>query len=580
MPKVLPTRESARECWLVNTGMKMMIPPQSPPSSAIIRVRINKGRRVVLRRYKRNPGRSDLRLNRCFLASLLLCSIVSASRAQLPPVKTTPLGQGSAGPTGAGCSTTEASSCAQVAAKILPVLMGPSPLEGNLRQLTDEIGGRVTGSREMAKAVEWAVAAFRAGGVDVHTEKYTFPVTWSEGETRLEVLGPQKFPVHLVSVGWSPATPPAGIEANLVDIGYGNESDFARAGPAAEGAILLAYTDLGSGWADLMNEYGPPPRVIDRAMKAGATAILWMGARERMLLYRHTNTIDGQLEKMPQAVVAREDAMRLARSLAAYPGKVRVRLTMPNKIGGPVPQENVVGEIRGYEKPDEAVILGAHLDSWELGSGALDNGCDAAMVIEAARALRATGLVPRRSIRFVLFSGEEQGLVGSWQYALAHRPELDKIRAVIVFDSGIGRFTGYSLSGRADIEDGVRAILQPLDSWDISHHTLDGDIDSDQWDFALEGIPTLESVQDEANYLPNYHAASDTFDKVDIRELKTNAVIAAVTVWGIADRAEPLGKRLSHAEVERWLQDTGLDQKMKERGYWPSWQNGTRGRQK
>ena len=521
-----------------------------------------------------------MRLGRFFFASLLLCFAAFTLSAQLPPAKTAPLARGAVAQTAPGCSTTEASSCAQVAAKILPLVMGQSPLEGNLRRLTDEIGGRVTGSPEMAKAVDWAVAAFRAGGVEVHTEKYTFPVTWSEGETRLEVLGPEKFPAHAVAEGWSPPTPAGGIEANLVDIGYGNESDFARAGTAAKGAILLVSTDLGSTWADLMSEYGPPPGIIDRALKAGAAAIVWMGARERTLLYRHTNTGDGHLEKIPQAIVAREDAMRLARAVAANPGKVRVRLTMPNKVGGPVPQENVIGEIRGYEKPDEAVILGAHLDSWELGTGALDNGCNAAMVIEAARALKATGLVPRRSIRFVLFSGEEQGLVGSWQYASAHRAELDKIRAAVVFDSGIGRFTGYSLSGRADIEDGVRALLQPLDSWDISHHTLDGDIDSDQWDFALEGIPTLESIQDEANYLPNYHAASDTFDKVDIRELKVNAVIAALTAWGIADRAEPLGKRLSHAEVEQWLQDTGLDEKMKQRGYWESWQNGTRGRQK
>jgi carboxypeptidase Q len=521
-----------------------------------------------------------MRLGRSIFAFLLVCIGMCTCLAQLPPVKSDPLAKGGSPQAAAACSATEASSCAQAVAKILPLVMGPSPLEVNLRRLTDEVGGRVTGSPEMAKAVEWAVAAFRAAGVDVHTEKYTFPVTWSEGETRLELLGPEKFPVHLVSGGWSPATPAGGIEANLVDIGYGNESDFARAGGAVKGAILLAYTDLGSTWADLMNEDLQPLGVTERALKGGAAAIVWMGARERMLLYRHSNTIDGQLERIPQAIMAREDAMRLARTVAAHPGKVRVRLTMPNKIGGPVQQENVVGEIRGYEKPDEAVILGAHLDSWELGTGALDNGCNAALVIEAARALKATGLVPRRSMRFVLFSGEEQGMVGSWQYATAHRAELDKIRAVVVFDSGVGRFTGYALTGRADIEDGVRAILQPLDSWDISHHTLDGDIDSDQWDFALEGIPTLESVQDEANYLPNYHAASDTFDKVDLRELKTNTVIAAVTAWGVADRTEPLGKRLSRAEVEQWLQDTGLDEKMKLRGYWQSWQNGTRGRQK
>src|SRR5437867_13332912 len=117
-----------------------------------------------------------------------------------------------------------------------------------------------------------------------------------------------------------------------------------------------------------------------------------MGARERLLLYRHTNSLAGEIDKIPQAVVARENAMRLARTAAAYPGKVRVHFDMPNKIGGPIEQQNVVGEIRGYEKPDEVVILGAHLDPWELGMGVLDNGCTAAVVVEAARSMKVTGL--------------------------------------------------------------------------------------------------------------------------------------------------------------------------------------------
>jgi carboxypeptidase Q len=510
-------------------------------------------------------------------ASLCVCSVASSLAAQLPPAQPDSLAKSATGKTAAACSTTQPS-CAEAAAKILPQVMGPSPMEENLRRLTDEVGGRVTGSPQMGKAVEWAVTAFRAQGVDVHTEKYTLPVTWSEGETHLDLLGPVKFPVRLAAVGWSPATPAGGIEANLVNIGYGNQQDFARVGGAAKGGILLASTDLGSTWADLFNEYTQPPGVIERAVKVGAAAILWMGARERLLLYRHTNTGDGTLDRIPQAVVAREDAMRLARTIASYPGKVRVRFDMPNKIGGPVEQENVIGEIRGRENPDEAVILGAHLDSWDLGTGALDNGCNAALVIEAARAIKATGLVPRRTIRFVLFSGEEQGLLGSWQYAVAHRPELDKIRAVVVFDSGVGRVTGYSLTGRADIEGGVREILKPLDSWDITHHMLEGDIGTDNWDFFLEGVPTLVAEQDEANYLPNYHAASDTFDKVDIRELKLNTAIAAVTAWGLADRAEPLGKRLSRGEIDRLLKETHLDEKMMQLGYWEPWEHGTRGR--
>ena len=530
---------------------------------------------------------------RILFAVSLLLSIATCflpAGAQLPPAKKDPLSPPQAT---AGCSTTDSSSCAAAAAKILPQVMGPSPMEENLRRLTDEVGGRVTGSPEMAKAVQWGVAAFRAAGVDVHTEKYTLPVTWAEGRTLLFMTAPPNvsgatdsggmaaasfgLPLRAVSEGWGPATPPGGIEAPVIDIGNGTEDDFARAG-SINGAILLAHSEIGSTWADLFNEYLKPPDIIKRAIKGGAGAILWMGARERLLLYRHTNSLTGEIDKIPQAIVAREDAMRLARTVAAYPGKVRVRLSMPNKIGGPIEQENVVGEIRGYEKPDEAVILGAHLDSWELGTGALDNGCNAALVIEAARAIKATGLLPRRTIRFVLFSGEEQGTIGSYEYVKAHRAELDKIRAVVVFDSGIGRVTGYSLGGRRDTEAGVREALKPLESWRSNDHTYDASFGTDNFDFMLEGVPTLVANQEEANYLPNYHAASDTMDKVDIRELKLHSVLAALTAWGIADRTEPLGKRLSRAELDVIVKETGLDQQLKLLGYWPAWESGQRGR--
>jgi carboxypeptidase Q len=514
---------------------------------------------------------------------ILTCTLASHTHAQVPqPAPATendPLHRTLTPPSIAACTTDASSSCAEVAAKILPLILGPSPMQENLRRLTDEIGGRVTGSPAMDRAVQWATSAFRAAGVDVHTEKYQLPLTWSEGDTRLELLGEIKFPLRTVSLGWSPPTPPRGFEANVVDIAYGTPQDFTSASAQLKGAILLVHTDLGTTWADLFNEYFRPPDIIERAIKAGAAAILWEGARERLLLYRHTNTNDGQLEKIPQAIVAREDALRLSRTVLAYPEKIRARFSMPNKIGPPIDQENVVAEIRGYEKPDESVILGAHLDSWDLGTGALDNGCNAALVIEAARALKATGLRPRRTIRFILFSGEEQGLLGSWAYVKTHRAELDKIRAVIIFDSGIGRVTGYSLGGRSDIAAGVREVLKPLDSWDANRLTTDAQTGTDHFDFLIEGLPTLVANQEEANYLPNYHAASDTLDKVDIRELKLNTTIAALTTWGLADRPTPLGKRLSRAGLETLMKESGLDQQMKSMGFWQAWEKGTRGRQ-
>ena len=519
--------------------------------------------------------------NRCFfVASLLLCFFISISNssAQIPTVKPDSLqpGQAAGGP--ATCSATEASSCAQAAGKITPIVMGESPLKENLRRLTDGIGGRVTGSPEMAKAVEWGVAGFRAAGVDVRAEKYMMPVSWSEGETRLEMLGAERFSISIVSIGLSPATPAGGLEGALVNIGTGSDADFARAGSSVKGAILIVHTEVSYTWNDLFNEYLNPPAIIERALKAGALAILWTGERDRKLLYRHTNTTDGKLERIPQAVVAREDGLRLERAALANPGKVRVRLRMPNKISGPAEQQNVVGEIRGYEKPDEIVVLGAHLDSWELGTGALDNGCNAALVIEAARAIKASGLLPRRTIRFILFSGEEEGLLGSWAYVEAHRAELDKYRGVVIFDSGIGRVTGYSLGGRRDIEPAVREILRPFAGWDVDNHTYDASWGTDHFDFLLEGVPNLVANQEVANYLQNYHAASDTFDKVDIRELKLNTVLAAVTAWGIADRAEPIGPRYSRAQIETLMKETGLDQEMKTQSMWADWESGARGR--
>jgi carboxypeptidase Q len=499
--------------------------------------------------------------------------------AQLPPVKVVPLPQGQAVQGTDACSITEPSSCAEAAGKLMPLILGDSPMIDNLRRLTDEIGGRVTGTPEMAKAVEWGIAGFRAGGVDVHTEKYSMPATWKEGSTRVTILAPaaDKMQLRAVSEGWGPATPPGGFEAVVINIGAGTDTDFLRAGNI-RGAILLVPSEIGSTWSDLFNEYMRPPTIISRAVKDGAAAILWTGARERLLLYRHTNTLNGEIDKIPQAVVAREDALKLERLVAVNPGRVRLKFSLANEIGGPIEQENVVGEIRGYQKPDEIVILGAHLDSWELGTGALDNGCNAALVIEAARAIKATGLVPKRTIRFILFSGEEQGTVGSFAYVKSHAAELDKIRGVVIFDSGSGRVGGYSLGGRHDTEPGLRQILRPLDSWGVTEHTPDASFGTDNFDFLLEGVPTFVANNEIANYLANYHAASDTFDKVDQRELKINTVLAALTVWGIADRSEPIGKRLSRSELDILVKATALDEQLRLLGYWEQWQSGARGR--
>jgi len=510
------------------------------------------------------------------LLAACLAPLGPLARAQDTPISPPPsFGQV---PQGAGACSVE-KSCADLAPLMIQSARGPSPLEENLRILTDSIGGRVTGSPAADRAVAWAVEALSRAGVDeVHTEKFTVAARWSEGQTRLEVLSPAPFPVRLVSGGWSPPTPAGGITADIVDVGAGDQAAFSKADAAVKGAILLVHSAPLVTWDDLDREYDVQPGIIERARKAGSVAIFWMSTRPSLLLYRHTVTSNGRIEALPQAIVAREDAGRIARFLAAGQ-KVRVHFEMPNRVSGPVQSNNVVGEIRGREKPDEFVLLGAHLDSWDLGTGALDNGCNVAMVIDAARVIHASGNIPRRSIRFVLFTGEEQGELGSRAYVHAHRAELDRMVAAIIYDSGVGRVTGYSLGGRRDLLAGVREALEPLRSLGPMEYTFDTEGDTDDLDFVLEGVPTMVANQDVANYMLNYHASSDTFDKVDISELKRSVAISAVTAYALADAATRIGRRQTRDEVEQLLDDSGLEDILKSEGAWPEWQTGERGRQ-
>lgn len=510
------------------------------------------------------------------VGAALAFAFASGAGAQIIPKQQTPLSKLKPPSSGAVCAPGR--SCAEIAPQVIQAAEGPSPLAENLRYLTDTIGGRVSGSEAADKATGWAVEAFQHAGVDeVHTEKFTIPVGWSEGKTHANVLAPVPFSVRLVSTGWSPPTPAGGITANIIDVGDGDAAGFAKAGAATNGAIVLVHSKILVTWDDLENEYAIAPGIIARAEKAGAAAIFWMSTRPNLLLYRHTSSVDGKLEDLPQAIVAREDALRIARFLAEGE-PVRVHFEMPNHVTGPVESENVVAEIRGSEKPDEFVLLGAHLDSWELGTGALDDGCNAALVIDAARVLRATGSVPRRSIRFVLFTGEEQGMLGSWAYARAHRDEMDHMIGAVIFDSGDGRVTGYSLGGRSDTLAAVREALEPVRQLGVTDFTLDAEGDTDNFDFLLEGVPTLVANQDPASYMVNYHAFSDTYDKVDIAALKKQVAIAALTAYALANDERRIGSRQTRAEIDALLKKTGLEQQMKTQGLWSEWLDGERGR--
>jgi carboxypeptidase Q len=462
--------------------------------------------------------------------------------------------------------------------RVIAEALKPSAIENNLEQLTDHIGGRVTGTPALQKAINWGVAAFKDAGADsVHTEEFKLPASWSEGSTSMSIVGPEQFSVRAISLAWAPALA-AQHRVPIVDVGHGTEEEFSKTGNI-QGAVLLVHSDEMKKWEDLFAEYLNAPPIIDRAVKAKALAIAFQSTRPHDLLYRHTNSSNGEIDRIPMVLVAREDASRMARLLASGQ-KLYADLAIPNRAGGPITSGNVVAEIKGSEKPEEFVVLGAHLDSWELGTGALDNGCNAALVVDALRAIKAAGVRPRRTIRFALFTGEEQGMVGSHAYVTAHRADLDKAAGVVIFDSGIGRVTGFSLGGRKDVVDAVTPLVGPLKQFDATTLTTDAEWGTDNFDFLLEGVPTFVANQEEANYLINYHASSDTFDKVDIAQLKKHVAEATELTVALANTQQRVGPRLDHAQIEQTMQETHLDDQLKTFGIWKDWEDGRRGRAK
>ena len=290
---------------------------------------------------------------------------------------------------------------------LVAAVRGPSPLEEDLRVLTDEIGGRATGSEANRRSVEWALERFRDAGVEARAEPFTMPELWLERSTRVSIEGDVAFQPRAVAMPFTNPTPPGGVAAPLLDGGSGSEADFDRLGSSVRGAFVLIETPELTDVDGLFREYADAHAIDDRALGGEALGVVVMASRPRDVLYRHVPSA-GVENTLVEIILEREAAQRAFRLLRAG-RQLSLRAEVDADVSGPYESQNVIGEIRGSELPDEIVVLGAHLDSWDLGTGALDNGCNVALVIDIARQMRRLGLVPRRTIRFALWNGEEQG---------------------------------------------------------------------------------------------------------------------------------------------------------------------------
>jgi Iap family predicted aminopeptidase len=315
--------------------------------------------------------------------------------------------------------------------------------------------------------------------------------------------------------------------------------------PWGQGTIPLMHPKPSDG--NDMRAYGRLRTAATKMMADEKVAAFLIGS-EKMYGLLNMSTLAReklyQPTEFPTAFIAREDYLQLLRlNEAGSPVEIELNL-QPSFSGKAVEVYNTVAEITGTDKPDEVVILGAHLDSWDLGTGATDNGTGSMAVLEAARALQKLGVQPKRTIRFVLFSGEEQGLNGSKAYVQAHKDELAKISGVLVHDSGTGRVETVGLMGNYNVKETMdRALYSLAESAGLTETSLRSEGGSDHVPFDAAGVPAFWCMQDPADYDKTHHSQADVLDRVRWDDLTQGAEVLAVFGYNVAELPDLLPRK-------------------------------------
>jgi len=311
---------------------------------------------------------------------------------------------------------------------------------------------------------------------------------------------------------------------------------------------------------------------LKAAYKHSAVAVIagQRGSKAAGMHLTHTGALGfDEHYDVPVVSIAAEDQEQLERYLG-HGTPVRLKINVQNRsTDGPVDTANVVGEIRGTENPEQIVVVGGHLDSWDLASGTTDNGCGVSTTLGAAEAVVKSGFKPRRTLRFVLFTGEEQGLLGSIAYTKEHDKEMKNHVAAVILDSGQGPVTTIQLGGRKDLIPPVQkfaASLQAFGDLAVDDTTEFG---TDTGPFIMAGLPGINLDQDSPDYKYTHHSAVDTFDKVKADVLDRNAAVMALTSFWIADRPERLASPWPPERTARMLVEKHDDVFLKIYGVWP-----------
>jgi carboxypeptidase Q len=429
-----------------------------------------------------------------------------------------------------------------------------------LTELSDEVGARVTGSPQAQKAIDWGVAKMNAIGLkNVRAEKWSMWKGWTRGTAQAELIAPMHHPLTIDAMGWTGSTPTGGAEgeivtANLFDLDA-ELKDLSR----FRGKIVMMKPE-GAPKKNVMLLFAQFGDFLNALQKAGAIAVIGGqgGFPAEGMHLTHTGILGFAVDfAIPVVDMTREDQGQIERYLAA--GKtVRIRINVQNTFtNGPVESANVVGEIIGREHPEEIVVVGAHLDSWDLSEGTTDNGTGSTSVLAAAEAIIRSGSAPRRTIRFVLFTGEEQGLLGSLAYVKAHQSEMKNHLGDIVLDIGQGPVKEFQLGGRSDLVASFEPFvnsLQNIRELKVNDKTEFG---TDTGPFTLAGLPGINLDQDSPDYKYTHHSAADALEAVKPDVLAQNATIMAMTAYWLADRPERFATPWPAEKTAKMLREKG-----------------------
>jgi carboxypeptidase Q len=460
-------------------------------------------------------------------------------------------------------------------ATALEAVVGKGMMENHayqfLEELTDRIGGRVTGTPQASQAINWGLDRMKAIGLEnVHRENWSLFKGWSRVAATAELLGPRHHSLAIDSFGWVGSTPEAGVEGDLVLVDRSHLDEEIREKSSGWAGKILITIVKGQPPDPTYVEMARFGRFVDAAGAAKAVAVIAgrVGGRPSGT---YASVVDPKYHDLPVVSIAWEDQQLLVR-LLEHADSLRLRINVQNRpTPGSVQTANVIGEITGREHPEQVVVVGAHLDSWDLAQGATDNGNGVAAVLGAAEALVGAGFRPRRTIRFALFTGEEQGLLGSFAYTRSHNRELLNHVAAVVMDWGDGPATALNLGGHDDLIPDVAAFAKTVKSFGDLKVDDRTEFGTDSGPFILAGLPGISIYQESPDLADVTHTTADTFDKVKQDVLIRNSVLMALLSFWIADRPNRLASPWSPEESSRMLKRKGTQtvQDLKALGWWP-----------